>query len=137
MRDIENYYKWRVSGTSPSVITDANDPARQRYLRRFADEEGSVFLGRFYAKYRGLGADQALDTLLKGGKPTPARVATIFRYVRPAADYGAFCNFMKGHVLQPWLSRQPLDKLYTNYAPGKFNLSDSGYLAGVHPLELR
>lgn len=136
MRDIENYYKWRVSGTSPSVITDANDPARQRYLRRFADEEGSVFLGRFYAKYRGLGADQALDTLLKGGKPTPARVATIFRYVRPAADYGAFCNFMKGHVPQPWLSRQPLDKLYTNYAPGKFNLSDSGYLAGVHPLEL-
>ncbi len=136
MRDIENCYKWRVPGASPSVLTDPNDPARVRYLRRFADEEGSVFLGRFYAKYRGLSADQALDTLLKGRKPTPVRVATVFRYVRPTADYAAFCDYMKGHVPQAWLSRHPLDKLYAAHAPGKFNLSDSGYLAGVHPLEL-
>lgn len=136
MRDIENYYKWRVPGALPTVLTNPDDPARERYLRRFADEEGAVFLGRFYAKYRGLDEDQALETLLKGRQPTPVRVATIFRFVRPTADYPVFCEFMKAHVPPAELSRHPLERLYAEYAPGKFSLSDSGYLAGVHPLEL-
>lgn len=136
MRDIENYYKWRVPGASPSVLSDANDPARTRYLRRFADEEGSVFLGRFYAKYHGLTADEALETLVKDGTPTPVRVATIFRYVRPGGDYTTFCAFMQARVAQPGFGRYPLQKLYTEFGPGKFNLSDSGYLAHMHPLEL-
>jgi membrane peptidoglycan carboxypeptidase len=136
MRDIEGYYKWRVPGASPSVLTDPNDPARERYLKRFADEEGSVFLGRFYEKYRGLDADQALDTLIKGIRPTPVRVAVIFRSARPTADFEAFSDFMNRHVPPPLLSDHGLEKLYANYAPGKFDLSDRGYLAGVHPLEL-
>lgn len=136
MRDIENYYKWRVPGASPSVLSNPNDPVRIRYLRRFANEEGSVFLGRFYEKYHDLSADQALETLVKDGTPTPVRVATIFRYVRPGADYATFCVFMQEHVARPGLSRYPLQKLYTEFGPVKFNLSDSGYLAGVHPLEL-
>lgn len=136
MRDIENYYKWRVPGASPSVLADPDDPARVRYLRRFANEEGSLFLGRFYAEYHGLSADQALETLMKGGTQTPVRVATIFRYVRPDSDYPTFCAFMTRHVVQPESTRHSLQRLYTEYGPGKFNLSDSGYLAGVHPLEL-
>ena len=53
MRDIEHYYMYRVPGASPSVLADPDDPARKRYLDRFADFEGRTFLGRFYAKYDG------------------------------------------------------------------------------------
>jgi membrane peptidoglycan carboxypeptidase len=136
MRDIENYYKWRVPGASPSVLTDPNDPARTRYLQRFADEEGSVFLRRFYNKYRGLDADQILDTLTKGIRPTPMRVAVIFRSARPTADFEAFSVFMDQHVPPSLLHDRKLEKLYINYAPSKFNLSDRAYLTGIHPLEL-
>ena len=136
MRDIENYYKWRVSGASPSVLTDPSDPARDRYLKRFADEEGSVFLGRFYEEYRGLNADQVLETLMKGIRPTPLRVAVIFRSARPDADFAAFSGFMNRHVPPALLSHRKLETLYADYAPGKFSLSDSGYLGGIHPLEL-
>ena len=41
MRDIEHYYMYRVPGADPGVLTDPNDPARQRYLDRFADFEGA------------------------------------------------------------------------------------------------
>jgi membrane peptidoglycan carboxypeptidase len=140
VRDIEGYYKWRVPGSSPSVFTDPNDPAREHYLKRFADEEGSVFLGRFYAKYRNLNSDQAIDqvleTLMKGIRPTPVRVAVIFRWARPTADFAAFSDFMNRHVTPQLRNDHKLETLYAQYAPGKFSLSDCGYLARIHPLEL-
>ena len=117
MRDIEGYYKWRVPGASPSVLTDPNDPARERYLKRFADEEGSVFLGRFYEKYRGLNADQALDTLMKGIRPTPVRVAVIFRSARPAADFEAFSDFMNRHVPPSLLKRSQAGEAVCRLCP--------------------
>ena len=136
MRDIEGYYKWRVPGVTPSVLTDPDDPARERYLRRFADEEGSVFLRRFYQKYRGLNPEQTLNTLIKGIKPTPVRVAVSFRSVRPTADFQAFRAFMTRRLPDSSLNEHALEKLYASYAPDKFSLSDRGYLAGIHPLEL-
>lgn len=136
MRDIENYYKWRVPGASPSLLSDPDDPARIRYLERFADREGSFFQARFYDKYRSLDADQALEALLKGHKPTPWRLAAIYRFVRPTADFVAFSSFLKQHLPQPWKNRYLPDKLFADYAPGRFDLSDTGYLAGIHPLEL-
>lgn len=52
MRDIERYYRFRVAGASPSVLTDTADPGRQRYLQRFADWDGRTFLRRFYETQR-------------------------------------------------------------------------------------
>ncbi len=64
MRDIVNYYRYRVPGATPAVLEDWDNPARQKYLARFADEEGKVYLSRFYAKYRGQTPDQSLETLV-------------------------------------------------------------------------
>jgi len=136
MRDIASYYTWRVSGASPSMLTDPEHPARKRYLERFADEEGSVFLRRFYEKYRGQSPDQALETMLRGIRPTLLRVAVIYRSVRPKADMEAFSIFLNQHVPEALLRSTDLEALYGKYGPDKFSLSDRGYLARVHPLEL-
>ena len=52
MRDIVYYYRFRVPGASAAIghSSDWNDPARQPYLARFADQEGKVYLSRFYAE---------------------------------------------------------------------------------------
>ena len=136
MRDIENFYKWRAPGASPAVLSDPNDPARAGYLQRFADEEGSTFLSRFYAKYHSQSPDQALETLIEGIRPAPWRVAAIYRAVRPDADFTVFSAFMSKHVPADLLGAQSLTKLYENYGADKFSLADRGYLAKVHPLEL-
>jgi membrane peptidoglycan carboxypeptidase len=61
MRDIVNYHRFRVPGALPAVLQDWNDPARQQYLARFADQEGQLFIGRFYDKFRGQPPDQTLE----------------------------------------------------------------------------
>jgi membrane peptidoglycan carboxypeptidase len=136
MRDIEGYYMYRVPGASPDLLTDPDNPARRHYLERFADHEGNLFLSRFYEQYRGQNADQALETLVRGVHATPLRVAVIFRSVRPAAGLDAFSAFVKVHLPAGMLRDQDLSKLYEKYGPDQFNLSDRGYLAHVHPLEL-
>jgi len=135
MRDIEAYYRYRVPGASPSVLTDSHHPDRHAYLARFADQEGSVFLSRFYAKYQGQSPDQALETLLKGIPPAPVRLSVIYRSVRPDADLDAFSAFLEAHVPAA-LKNQDATSLYKKYSAEQFNLADRGYLAHVHPLEL-
>jgi membrane peptidoglycan carboxypeptidase len=137
MRDIVNYYRYRVPGASPAVLADWDDPARQQYLARFADQEGGVYLSRFYAKYRGEDSDQALETLVKGIQLTPLRAAVIYRSVRPQAGLDQFTAFLKEHFRAGVLvKRNDPAELYEKYGIDKFNLADRGYLAHVHPLEL-
>jgi membrane peptidoglycan carboxypeptidase len=136
MRDMVNYYRYRVPGATPAVMDDWDNPARHQYLSRFADEEGQVYLSRFYAKYRGETADQDLETLLREIHVTPLRAAVIYRSVRPQAGLDEFTAFLKRHFPAAILVRNAPAELYEKYGPDKFNLADRGYLAHVHPLEL-
>ena len=136
MRDIVYYYRFRVPGASPEVLQDDNDPARKAYLARFADQEGKVYLSRFYAKYRGKTPDESLDLVTKDITLTPLRAAVIFRSVRPGANLDQFTQFLNSHVPKAALVKQDPATLYSKYGPDKFDLSDRGYLAHVHPLEL-
>ena len=139
MRDIVYYYRFRVPGASPAVISNDDDPARRAYLARFADQEGRTYLWRFYEKYRGQTPDQSLNTLMSGiTYLTPLRAAVIYRSVRPQAGLDQFTAFLKVHLPAAELAKGKNDPatLYEKYGPDKFNLSDRGYLAHVHPLEL-
>ena len=136
MRDIERYYMYRVPGATPSVLADPDNPARRRYLERFADFEGTTFLRRFYDKYQGQTPDQALQTLAASVHLTPLRAAVIFRSVRPNAGIDQFSAFLRAHFPASIVAAEDLQKLYEKYGPDKFNLNDRGYLAHVHPLEL-
>ncbi len=118
------------------MIEDGNDPARKTYLARFADEEGRLYLSRFYGKYRGQTPDQSLDTLLHGITLTPVRAAVIFRSVRPNTSVDQFTAFLKAHLPKGMPLKEDPATMYDKYGPDKFNLSDRGYLAHVHPLEL-
>ncbi len=136
MRDVVHHYMFRVPGSSPRILQDANDPRREAYLTRFADEEGKLFLRRFYAKYRGQTPGQALDTLLDSPKMTPKRAAVIFGTVRPRASVDQFADLLARRLPESRLDEKEIARVFEKYGPAKFNLSDSGYLARVHPLEL-
>jgi membrane peptidoglycan carboxypeptidase len=136
LRDIERYRMFRVAGASPSVLANSADPARRRYLERFADMEGRVFLQRFYEKYQGQTSGQALGTLVSGIHLTPLRAAVIYRSVRPGDDIERFSLFLEAQLPPEALLKEKPEDLYEKYGPDKFNLQDRGYLARVHPLEL-
>jgi membrane peptidoglycan carboxypeptidase len=136
MRDIEQYYLSRIPDASLTRMSDASNPARSRYLARFADEEGRVFLSDFYEKYYGQSGDQSLETLVRRIHPTSQRLAAIYRFVRPEAKLDQFSEFLRGHRLAASLSGNEIEKLYLAYGPDKFSLTNRGYLTHAHPLEI-
>ncbi len=136
MRDIVQYYLYRVPGSGAWILEDSKAPARSSYLSRFADQEGREFILRFYRKYKGKGPEEIMEVLLQGIHPLPRRLATAFRSVRPEASLQEFTAFMASRLPESSISEKTLRELYEAYAPHRFSLPDRGYLARIHPLEL-
>jgi membrane peptidoglycan carboxypeptidase len=137
LRDVVHHYMFLTPGSSAGLLQDANDPRRAGYLSRFADREGREFIYRFLPKYQGKTREEAEQLLLQSVRPTPARLASIFRTIAPKAGMDEFSAFFKTYLpTSHELEKIRLERLYEQYSPEKMSLADRGYLATVHPLEL-
>lgn len=136
MRDIVHHHVYRAPSEAERILDDPGHPRRAVLLARFADEEGSRFLRQFHARHRGQGPAKMLDALVSGVRPTPLRLAVIFRSADPEASFDDFRAFMAGQPSAASLAEPALRSLYERHGPDRFSLSDRGYLAHVHPLEL-
>jgi membrane peptidoglycan carboxypeptidase len=135
MRDIVYHVMSKSAKARAAMLEDADDPARQEYLSRFADQEGKEFLSRFYRKYQGKDAEEA-EALLLQRKSTPVRLAALFYGLEPQAEPEDLGEFLEKHLPDSKLADPALQALHDKYGPERWSLSDRGYLAGVHPLEL-
>ena len=136
LRDVIRHYQAEGSDGTRPLRDGRESPAREDYLRRFADKEGRAYLDRFYREYRGLAPDQAMARLAGRVRPMPRRLAVVFRSVRPEASASDLRDFLAARLPGAALDEQDVAELYTKYAPKLFSLSDRAYLAGVNPLEL-
>lgn len=136
MRDIVYYTMFNMPNSSATLLDDDDDPKRQEYLARFADREGSAYLQRFYRKYQGKTAAEAEALLLQGIRPTPRRLATVFRSLDPQASIGQFAEFLQHNLPEAEIDDAAVARLYDEYAIDRYDLADRGYIATVHPLEL-
>jgi len=136
MRDIVNYYSCQAPGSSAAILRDPADPRRTEYLKRFADREGRIYLERFWRKYHGRSQADMVDTLVRGVRRTPKRVAMALRSARPDDDFAAFDAALRGQFPEAKIEPKVRQHLYDTYSPARYSLADQGYLAGVHPLEL-
>ncbi|MBL8201491.1 MAG: penicillin-binding protein [Chromatiales bacterium] len=136
MRDIVQHTISELPTSSATLLDDASDPKRMEYLERFADKEGRVFLQRFYRKYQGASPAGAEALLLRGIRPTPKRLATIYRSIEPAGSVEEFAAFLRGNLPNATVAEATIPRLYADYSAERYDLADRGYIAGVHPLEL-
>lgn len=137
MRDIVNYTIGQGTWTKQELLDDSEQPARQEYLERFADQEGSVFLNRYINDYNGLSEADRMAKLVKDArhKGATARVL-LFRSVKPKASYDEFITFMSKQTFTESLSENRLRQLYHDYPIERYNLSDRAYITGLNPMEL-
>lgn len=135
LRDLVSYSSHQLSDRA-ELLGDDDNPERLAYLARFADREGAVFLQRFWKKYRDKTAEQRIEVLLDGIRPTPARLAAVHRYVLPEADRAGFARFLNRYLPASDLDDKGREALYQRYARGQFSLPDQSYIARVHPLDL-
>jgi membrane peptidoglycan carboxypeptidase len=136
MRDIVKHLIYRSPDSASSILEDDNHPARQEYLARFAQQEGGVFVERFFRKYTGLPPESILNTMVSGRRLNPIRMAWAFRAVTPMASPQELQDFLEHNTFGTQLTDGAAEDLYRRTAPEGQTLSDLGYLASVHPLEL-
>lgn len=136
MRDVVHYHTFEAEDAPGRPLRDGDERVRRRFLSQFADREGKEFLAHFYRKYRGTPPEELLPALISDLRPLPSRLAAAFLGVEPQADFAAFSAFMASQLGDRVGGEAQLRRLYATYAPLRLNLSDQGYLARVHPLEL-
>lgn len=136
MRDIVNYTIAQGPQTKQELLDDPDEPARQSYLQRFADQEGSVFLNRYINDYIDLSPSAAMDKLLARAHKGATARTIIFRSLAPQGSFKDYVEFMTQHPLKETVPPSRLAKLYQDYPIDRYNLSDRGYIAGLNPLEL-
>ena len=136
MRDIVRYYMFQLPGSSAQLLADASDPRRAQYLARFADNEGKVFLAKFWNKYKGKTPDQAEALLFAGVRPLASKLAAAHRTIAPGATLQQFGAFINDTLQSNEVDQERIEKMYDQYAPQNMSLADRGYVASVHPLEL-
>src|SRR5438270_9493533 len=136
MRDIILYYQAQTGIETEKIPADCDDPNRESYLRRFADQERRRNLGRFWNDYKGLTPQEALDKLARRTRPTARRMAVVYLTARPEASRAELGGFLAHHLPPSSVDNDELWDLWREYGPGRFSLQDRGYIAGIHPLEL-
>jgi Penicillin binding protein transpeptidase domain./Transglycosylase. len=136
MRDIVDYYMFREEDTAIELLTDTKNPRRQAYLSQFADQEGQVFLRRFYRKYAGKSPDAIVKHLLDAVRPIPGRLAAVYSTLEPHAPMEKFDAFIRVHLPYQQISTRIINRLYKQFIAAELTLSDRGYVAHIHPLEL-
>jgi hypothetical protein len=134
IRDVVRFHEARLSYDARAVLADPDHPDRRRLLGEVADEEGRRVLVRAYREYRGLGAQDVLNRLLRDRAQSPRHLAIAFFAWHPGADADA---------LHRWLTTQlgevPEDearRLAQSYGNPRLTVLDHGYLLGRHPLEV-
>jgi membrane peptidoglycan carboxypeptidase len=133
MRDVIKHYEANLG--AHEGVHGSDSSVRNDLLRRFADQEGTVYLNHFYLNYAKLSPDEALDHLADSVRPMPRRLAVIFRSVRPEDSVALMQDFLARHYHEE-VPASTAKELYAQFAPHRFSLNDRGYLAGVNPLEL-
>ncbi|MCD5995120.1 penicillin-binding protein [Pseudomonas sp. CDFA 602] len=140
MRDVVRYSTYQAPNNSAALLKDDDNPRRQEYLSQFADREGTVFLLRFWKRYKDKTTQERLDTFLDGIHPTAIRLAAVHRYLLPGADQNTFNAFVRAHLddskATSRLTEKRMAELYKSYGPGAYDLPDQGYIARAHPLDL-
>jgi membrane peptidoglycan carboxypeptidase len=137
MRDVVRYYMFQLPGSSAKLLADSDDPRRQMYLARFADNEGKVFMAKFWNKYKGKTPQEVESLLFSGIRPLASKLAAAHRTVYPNATMAQFGEFIDKN-LPDSVDMDPdrIPKMYEMYDPKNMSLADRGYVASVHPLEL-
>lgn len=135
MRDIVRYTESQKMHVDADLFTNPENPDRTAYLRKFALSEGESFLWKAWTEQRGKTTAEVAALLADKTGRKPSHLAVVYRTLYPAAPAADMEAFVRKHMASS-PGKTDFKKLYEDYAPGKFDLNDLGYITGVHPLAL-
>ena len=136
MRDVVHYHAYEAVDAPARGLHEGDEAVRRAFLDRFAEREGVGYLRTYWHKYRDVAPGDRLALFADGVPQRRSTQAAALLGVRPQADFAEFAAFMAERLGPVAGGETALRKLYDDYRGRRFTLSDQGYLARVHPLEL-
>ncbi|MGO9446013.1 MAG: transglycosylase domain-containing protein [Thiobacillaceae bacterium] len=137
MRDVARHYIAHSPGAVAKVLDDANNPGRVTYLMKFVDQEGKVFLHRFYMEHQQQTAAEMTEELYLRAGQSAKRLAAVYRYFEPQGTIVGFQHAFQARIGRtPALSESRLKAMFASLDPAVLSLADRGYVTQIHPLEL-
>ncbi len=134
MRDLVEYYEARLPYDTRRVLSSPDDPVRQKLLGEIAESEAQYFLYHAYQKFHGKTQDEIVRQLL-GRKADKVRsLAALFYAWNPAGTPDALTSWLGHYAGKNTIADVPA--MVKAYGNPRLNISDYGYLLGVHPLDL-
>ena len=136
MGDVVHYHAYEAEDAPARGLREGDAKMREEFLNRFAEREGIGFLRAFWHKYRDVAPAERLVLLADTAPARPAPLAAAFLGTHPGVPFDDYLVFMRGQLGEKAGSDAGLRRLYDGHAARQYDLSDLGYLARVHPLEL-
>jgi len=137
MRDLTQYHSNTDILDNMRESDSLGQAIRHQYLVKFAQQEGSVFLARYWKKYRKNSSREALDLFFQSYAHSPRRAAAAYKALFPDSTGAQFASYYTSlFPLDSATAPLGIDVLVDRLESEKWNLSDFGYAARVHPLEL-
>ena len=146
LRDVQNNIVQHEMDVDADILTNPDNPSRQKYLKLFADDEGTIFQWRAYKQIRDIEPDKLpdffADKIRKDRKTEPSarQLSVIYTTLNPAAKFEDVEFFIKTQC-KSCNDKDDLKSLYDTYANGKSvggvsTLNDRAYILRIHPLDL-
>ena len=85
MSDLIQYHAARLPYDAQAVMTDPDNPLRQRFLEESADQEAVYVLKRWYRSHRGMTEQEIVRGVLRG-RVSARRAAVLFYAWQGDAD---------------------------------------------------
>jgi hypothetical protein len=134
MRDLVRYYQARLPYDTDAILADTNYPMRHRLLQEIADEESRFFLFRAYKSFEKRSTEDVIAQLLGKKAKSDRQISILFYAWHHGADEELLTRWLvKYHGIATPEQTQRMVKAYGNPS---LNLSDYGYLLGIHPVKV-
>jgi membrane peptidoglycan carboxypeptidase len=134
MRDLERYYEARLPYNTETVLSDINDPKRTKLLHEIADEESQYFLFKAYRSFENRSPEAVIAELLDKKARSDRHLSILFYAWHHGGDEAALAHWLEKYLgtIEP----ERVNRLAKAYGNPQLNLSDYGYLLGIHPLKI-
>jgi membrane peptidoglycan carboxypeptidase len=134
MRDIVRYYEARLPYDPDLVLSEIDNPARHWMLQEIADEESRNFLYEAYKDLENRSPDEMVGILLGKNANSDRHLTILFYAWNRDADQQSLTRWLEKHLGSVDTDR--VKRLMKSYGNPQLNLSDYGYLLGIHPLRI-
>ncbi len=134
MRDLVRYYEARLPYDTDAILSDIDNPTRHRLLQEIADGESKYFLYESYKALQKHSPDEIVKMLLGKKAESDRHLAILYYAWHHDGDEDGLVKWMQRYL--PAVKPEQITKLVKAYGNPRLNLSDYGYLLGIHPLKV-